>query len=125
MKKFKPRNGMGHRIPHPLPLALHTLLLEFCVENDDGHDTFCWEWQGSTDKDGYAQVKYRGKKYRASRLAYAAYVGELLDGNDVDHECMNRKCINPKHLAQVDYHTNRVVLRNERLVESATHPVPF
>jgi hypothetical protein len=104
-------------------MALHLIkrLADWCIEKDTGHATPCWIWQGHKDKDGYAELKYRGKKYRANRLSYAVFNGPIEQGNDIDHECRCRDCINPLHLMQRDPITNRVFLRDKREAED----VPF
>lgn len=67
----------------------------------------CWEWTGHLTSTGYSQmtVGSRTDKTRtntqAHRVSYAVFVGELVDGLQIDHLCRNRKCINPKHLEQV------------------------
>lgn len=106
--------GMGHALPVHIPLDFQRRLLDWCIESAEGHETACWQWQGHCDVDGYAEVKWRGKKYRAARIAYAAYKGPIIAGTDIDHLCNNRTCINPAHLEQVDPIENRVVRRMSR-----------
>lgn len=113
-------------MPEPT-LTLLQRLFDWVVECEDGHEidgkpSPCWAWQGYCDPDGYAEIKWRGKKLRASRVAYAAFNGPIDQYMDVDHECRNPACINPKHLKCVDPVTNRVVLRNARMREDV---VPF
>ena len=109
--------GIGHKIPSPLPLMLISRLLDYCVECADGFDTPCWLWQGYCDADGYGEVKWRGKKFRAARLAYAVFRGELAAGMDVDHLCLTRACINPAHLEATTPGVNRGERRHSRISE--------
>ena len=66
--------------------------------------TNCWEWQLCCDPDGYAQVGYKDKTYKAGRLFYQLINGEIPRFNErgqrlcVLHKCDNRKCINTEHL---------------------------
>jgi hypothetical protein len=112
--KWGQRIGLGIAIPKPLPLSLMVRLLDWCVECEDGYETPCWTWQGYTDLDGYPEMKWRGKKFRTARVAFVAFGGYLKDGEDVDHRCQNRTCVNPDHLQATDHFTNCVTLRNQR-----------
>lgn len=58
----------------------------------------CWLWMASTYRGGYGQASYRGKQYRAPRLSYLLFVGEIPAGLVVRHKCDNPPCINPDHL---------------------------
>ncbi len=109
----------GKGMPPVLPLCLLQRLLDWCIESDEGHligeaRSCCWNWTGYVDSDGYGEIKFRGRKYRAHRVAFAAFGNRLLDGTDIDHACRNRACVNPLHLTQVDPLHNRVILRDAR-----------
>src|SRR5689334_10666231 len=70
-------------------------------------DTPCLEWTAYTDEDGYGRFKYRGSVVYAHRMAYAMDVGPVEAGNDVDHGCRNRRCVNSDHLEQKPPAENR------------------
>ena len=59
----------------------------------------CWEWQGTTDADGYGKVMRGGKQLRAHRVAFAIATGaDLASVPVVRHTCDNPPCCNPRHL---------------------------
>ena len=60
--------------------------------------TGCWEWQKSKNNHGYGTLTVNRKRVYAHRLSYTLFVGEILDGSYVLHECDNPCCINPEHL---------------------------
>lgn len=58
----------------------------------------CWEFQGRPTKGGYGQIHWRGRSWRAHRVAYTLAKGEIPSGLDVLHGCDNPPCVNPDHL---------------------------
>lgn len=67
----------------------------------------CWEIQGFTHKTsgdprtgGYGAMCYRGKNWRAHRLAFFLANGHIDPKLDVLHGCDNPPCCNPAHLTQ-------------------------
>jgi len=58
----------------------------------------CWLWQGAKNSDGYGNLTYRGKPYRAHRLAWILTNGPVPEGMEVCHTCDNPLCANPNHL---------------------------
>jgi hypothetical protein len=79
-----------------------------CAE-DRGHPTPCWIWQCSSSAAGYARtfVRFAGSRYtKGHRLAYAALVGPILRGLEIDHLCRQTMCVNPGHLEPVTPHEN-------------------
>lgn len=61
----------------------------------------CWIWQRSTDRDGYGEGSFRGRKRKAHRLAYEAFTGQIPQGLLIDHLCRVRACVNSAHLEAV------------------------
>ena len=109
--------GSGKNIPLPIPLAVVTRMFSRCVEDPSPNhfvDTPCFIFSGYCDPDGYAEIKFKGKKHRASRVMWTAVNGSIEDGYDIDHMCGRRDCLNPLHLYRIDPFTNRVKLRDER-----------
>lgn len=66
----------------------------------------CWEWQGASNRDGYPVVASYRKNYRVSRMIFSHTYGPIAPWLGVLHNCMNRKCINPKHLRLGDDKSN-------------------
>lgn len=81
---------------------IHTKLL---IEPTDS----CIEWTGAFHKNGYG-VLALNRKVAAEmglnrvqfvhRMSYLQHNGALQDGMVIRHLCNNRKCYNPRHLAQ-------------------------
>ena len=69
-------------------------------------DAGCWQWNGSTTRNGYGQLRIGGKHWMAHRFSYNELVGKIPDGKDLDHLCRNRRCVNPKHLEPVTRSVN-------------------
>ena len=67
----------------------------------------CWEWIGSRVADGYGQFWVGGKMRRAHRYSFdMSPSGPLTPGQQLDHLCRNRACVNPYHLEQVSHREN-------------------
>lgn len=66
------------------------------VDRSGGPDA-CWPWMVSTSTNGYGQIRWRGKRATAHRIAY-----ELANGiplvDDGCHRCDNPPCCNPAHI---------------------------
>lgn len=57
----------------------------------------CWEVDLDKTHE-YPQLTVNGKKVSIHRIAYAALVGEIPEGQHVCHRCDNPRCHNPDHL---------------------------
>jgi hypothetical protein len=80
---------------------LRTLLEDRIFRTGD-----CWLWIGSVSDRGYGNVTYKGKSYKAHRLAYHFYKEDLIPGLEIDHLCKVKNCVNPDHLEQVTKQEN-------------------
>ncbi len=70
----------------------------------------CWQWTGTQWGKGYGKFYLWDKSTQqqvaitAHRYSYKMHTGKIPTGMQVDHLCMNKLCVNPKHLEVV---TNR------------------
>lgn len=61
----------------------------------------CWYLAGRARSNGYGLIQLDGLKTSGHRFAYAAFVGDIPDGYEIDHLCRDRSCVNPDHLELV------------------------
>lgn len=94
---------------------------EFLMSRVRVDESGCWIWSGAKNAHGYGTVWFQKKSWLAHRLSYAANVGCVPAGKELDHLCRNRDCINPDHLEAVTHHEN--VLRGNagKYLSDKTH----
>ena len=61
----------------------------------------CWFWNGFIRSNGYAAFWTGSRKVYAHRYAFEIFIGPIPIGQDIDHLCRNRRCVNPTHLEPV------------------------
>lgn len=94
-----------------------------CTKCEIDKGSKCWLWTGHTDRKGYGQFWYQGRAHWAHRIAYAAFVGPIEPGNQIDHTCGNPSCVNPACLEQVSPEENRK--RQAQRAQHTAEGVPF
>jgi hypothetical protein len=109
MGKYGPRPGSPRYRP---PADLSDRILANVDHRADG----CWLWTGFINPTGYGTLTVGSRvdgSYRpgmlAHRASYEALVGPVPDGQEIDHLCGNKACVNPAHLDPVtrSEHTKR------------------
>lgn len=74
-----------------------------CGEPEDSElvtvGTRCWKWTGAVTSQGYGTLTVDGKQWLAHRFSLKVHSREL--GEQTDHLCRNRLCVNPEHLETV------------------------
>lgn len=68
----------------------------YIVDPDSG----CWMWTGDrSTRSGYGVLDIDGRTVRAHRWMYEQSVGPIPADRHLHHECRNKTCVNPEHLA--------------------------
>ena len=95
---------------------------ELKVVRDDCMPNGCHIWTASVNHKGYGTVGFNGKTYRAHRVSYTIYKGQIPDGLQVCHRCDNPPCVNPAHLflgTQSDNEKDKIAKgRNSQLAKT-------
>lgn len=78
--------------------------------------TKCWEWKGPVNNAGYGLIKGDDNqgdwKMVTVHRVMARHKGLNINRKEVQHTCLNKKCVNPDHLVLGDAKT-----RTKRIME--------
>lgn len=91
----------------PRPINSVPRMMENSIQIVNG----CWSWTGPVGHNGYGKCAINKKSKLAHRVFYQHFKGEIQSGNQIDHLCKNRLCVNPEHLEEVTAKENN--LRSE------------
>lgn len=80
-------------------------------------DNGCWQWQGGLNIHGYSNFQEGGNPVSGHQWAYLNFVGPIPIGEQLDHTCRNRGCVNPNHLEPVTQSVN--LMRGARVNQHA------
>jgi hypothetical protein len=89
----------------------------------------CWVWFGAKNDSGYGVMNVNGKRERAHRVAYEAFVGPIPKGLVIDHLCREKRCVNWRHLdpvtssVNVKRFTNSIAKLDQRAQCKNGHPI--
>lgn len=92
---------MKRKLAQPHPLASvdakdRARFLARCLRRKGGA---CWEMRGTQSE--YGQFWMKGRAHWAHRVSYVIHVGPLDAGDTVNHDCLNKRCVNPSHLSKM------------------------
>lgn len=92
------RRRLGH--------SQETWVARFTRQIRVNDESGCWEWVGALDKGyGVFSMPPNGNSVLAHRWSFLAHKGFLPD-LQLDHLCMNKRCVNPSHLDPVENRVN-------------------
>lgn len=91
--------------------------------------TGSWIWTGSLSPSGYGQVActingvYRS--FRAHRVAWMIFAGEIPKGKFILHKCDFRACVNPDHLYVGSLQDNNADTAKRGRFPASAYGLPF
>ena len=74
------------------------------------HESGCWLWLGARNDSGYggASITVKGvsKRVAIHRFLYEECYGAIPEGLELDHQCNNIDCVNPRHMMPMTHGEN-------------------
>jgi hypothetical protein len=92
----------------------HEVNMEIFNSSYSVNENGCWVWKNSSSH-GYGSIALNRTIYRAHRVSFKIFKGDLVPGLVIDHTCRNKACVNPEHLRQVSQKEN--LQRTKKLKE--------
>lgn len=87
-----------------------------------GANDECWVWTGAIN-NGYGRMRINGKQPYAHRISLELVGVTVPDEMDVDHLCLNKRRVNPRHLEVVTIAEN--VRRYTRAINVCPQGHPY
>lgn len=78
--------------------GLKRLVEQLCAKLSPPNTKGCREWTAARDWNGYGSTYAFRRQWKAHRLFYFLWYGEIPMGHSVLHRCDNPPCCNPEHL---------------------------
>ena len=90
----------------------------FCQKILINNENGCWEWIGAKSGIGYGQFAPTSRRKGGILTSPHHFIWEYLNSEitsaqEIDHQCRNRACTNPKHLRLVSHQENQEALKKE------------
>ena len=110
-QQMHPERGREYTRQHRLrkygaPIV-KTQLQRFMDKVEPVTESGCWIWNGTCQKNGYGRTAFGNHQSGfAHRWSYMHFVGAIPPGNEIDHLCRVRCCVNPNHLRTVTHAEN-------------------
>ena len=74
----------------------------------------CWTWKAAKQPNGYGRFHDGDRVWPAHRWMFVRCGRVIIPGQELDHLCRNRACVNPFHLESVSRREN--VMRGENFM---------
>ena len=82
------------------------VIIERILKKIQINENECWEWQASTNPEGYGRIRVDYVLQYPHRIMFEYYYGSICPDLTIDHLCRNPSCCNPLHLEQVTMKVN-------------------
>lgn len=86
----------------------------------------CWEWGGGKNDKSYGTFTFKGKEYKAHRIAYYLHYGVDPLDKLCCHSCDNPGCSNPIHIflgTDMDNNHDKIKKGRDRQLKGDEHPL--